>query len=290
MELRDCALKNAKKNKPFSISVFSSVKAISQYTVKEILEMGIDSLWIGYEAEKTGYSKLKGKPVKKLLKELRNNGIVILTSAILGYDYQTPKIIKKEFNELMKLKPTYAQFLLYGPVPGTPLYERVIKNDLLLEKYKDVNTYCHHSDGFTFVTKHPRMTPDELEELQEWCFKEDFKRLGPSIFRSIETRLLGYNKHQKAKSKFLRKKANRWARSIRKSYPNFLAGRLLAPSKKVKKWIKELEKKVYQEFGKPTIKERLKSIALLGAALWTGFTLKLGLFQHPELEKRTYRM
>ncbi len=30
----------------------------------------------------------------------------------------------------MKLKPSLAQFLIYGPVPGTPFYERIIKENL----------------------------------------------------------------------------------------------------------------------------------------------------------------
>ena len=48
MEFRDCVMKGGKT---LSIFAFSSVKALSQYTVEEILEMGIDGFWIGYEGD-----------------------------------------------------------------------------------------------------------------------------------------------------------------------------------------------------------------------------------------------
>ena len=46
----------------FSVFVFSSVRAISQYTVTEILEMGIDGFWIGYEGTRSGFAKQSGRP------------------------------------------------------------------------------------------------------------------------------------------------------------------------------------------------------------------------------------
>lgn len=44
LEFRDCVLKSGKA---LSIFCFASVRALSMYTVTEILEMGIDGVWIG---------------------------------------------------------------------------------------------------------------------------------------------------------------------------------------------------------------------------------------------------
>ena len=128
MEFRDCVMKGGKT---LSIFAFSSVKALSQYTVEEILEMGIDGFWIGYEGTRSGYAKQQGRPVEDIITEFREHGITILTSMIVGFDYQTPEVVAQELDGLMKLKPALAQFLIYGPVPGTPFYERVIKENLL---------------------------------------------------------------------------------------------------------------------------------------------------------------
>jgi len=87
MEFRDCVIKSGKQ---LSIFAFSSVKALSQYTVEEILEMGIDGFWIGYEGTRSGYAKQQGRPVEDIFNEFRAHGITILSSMILGFDYQTP--------------------------------------------------------------------------------------------------------------------------------------------------------------------------------------------------------
>ena len=47
---------------------------------------------------------------------------------------------------------------------------------------------------------------------------------------------------------------------------------------------------MHAELGSPTLRERLKSVLAVGAALWTGLTLKLDLFQHPKLIRTMYRM
>ena len=132
MEFRDCVMKSGKT---LSIFAFSSIKAISQYTVEEILEMGIDGFWIGYEGTRSGYAKQQGRPVAEILTEFREHGITVLTSMIVGFDYQNPEVVAQELDGLMKLKPALAQFLIYGPVPGTPFYERVIKENLLQDVY-----------------------------------------------------------------------------------------------------------------------------------------------------------
>jgi radical SAM superfamily enzyme YgiQ (UPF0313 family) len=288
MEFRDCVMKGGKT---LSIFAFSSIKALSQYTVEEILEMGIDGFWIGYEGTRSGYAKQQGRPVEDIITEFRAHGITILTSMIVGFDYQNQAVVAQELDGLMKLKPALAQFLIYGPVPGTPFYERVIKDNLLEEVYaKDTDLYYRRGDGFATMVKHPTLSPAEVEELQRWCFQEDFQRLGPSIFRTLEARWLGYQKLKGSANPWLRRKAEFFAKELRTAYPAFLAGRLLGPNAAVRRWIADLERRIHAELGQPALQERLRSVAAVGAALWTGLTLRLNLFQHPKLIRTTYRM
>src|SRR5689334_4676408 len=134
MEFLDCVKKSGKM---LSIFAFSSIKAISQYTVEEILEMGIDGFWIGYEGTRSNYAKQQGRPIADILTEFREHGITVLTSMIVGFDYQNHEVVAQELDGLMRLKPSLAQFLIYGPVPGTPFYERAIKDNLLHEVYTE---------------------------------------------------------------------------------------------------------------------------------------------------------
>jgi radical SAM superfamily enzyme YgiQ (UPF0313 family) len=288
MEFRDCVKKGGKS---LSIFAFSSVKAISQYTVEEILEMGIDGFWIGYEGTRSGYAKQQGRRIDEILTEFREHGITVLTSMILGFDYQNREVVAQELDGLMRLKPSLAQFLIYGPVPGTPFYERVIKDNLLHDVYTEKPELLYRrADGFTTVIKHPTLSAEEIEEIQRWCFEQDFQRLGPSIFRVLESRLLGYQKLKHSPNPFLRQKAEHYAKELRAAYPVFLAGRLLGPNQTVRRWIGDLEKKIYGELGEPRGVMRAKALLAVGAALWTGLTLKLNLFQHPKLTRTAYRM
>jgi len=288
MEFRDCVMKGGKT---LSIFAFSSIKAISQYTVEEILEMGIDGFWIGYEGTRSGYAKQQGRPVGEILNEFRQHGITVLTSMIVGFDYQNQEVVAQEFDGLMKLKPSLAQFLIYGPVPGTPFYERIMKENLLHDVYiKNPERMYRRADGFTTMIKHPTLSPEQIEGIQSWCFEQDFQRLGPSIFRVLESRLLGYQKLKNSPNVFLRQKAQHYAKELRAAYPVFLAGRLLGPNRTIRRWIGTLEKNIHKELGNARSPERFRSVMAVGAALWTGLTLKLNLFQHPKLTRTMYRM
>jgi len=288
MQFRDCVLAGGR---PVSIFVFSSVRAISQYTVQEILEMGIDGVWIGYEGTRSGYSKQSGKPVQELIRELRENGIAVLTSMIVGFDYQTPEVISQELDGLMDLRPELAQFLIYSPPPGTPFYDRVMSQGLMRRKYvEDVDKRWHDGCGFKSIVKHPTMSSSEIEGAQRWCFEQDFQRLGPSIYRFVEMWFVRYKKWSGSSSNFLRKKAASQAKDLRKAYLMFLVGRLLGPNSYVRSWIRELEYKVRAELGTPTMAERLMSLIALGAAAWTALKLRLDIFQHPRLGRVSFRM
>jgi hypothetical protein len=87
----------------------------------------------------------------------------------------------------------------------------------------------------------------------------------------------------------LREKADFYAKELRAAYPAFLAGRLLGPNAAVRRWIGDLEKRIHAELGDPVPAQRFQSVLAVGAALWTGLTLKLDLFQHPKLVRTAYR-
>ena len=288
MEFRDCVIKSGKT---LSIFAFSSIKAISQYKVEEILEMGIDGFWIGYEGTRSNYAKQQGRPVEEIFTEFREHGITILASMIVGFDYQNQEVVAQALDGLMKLKPALGQYLIYGPVPGTPFYERIIKENLLNDVYtNDKELFYRRADGFRTMIKHPTLSAEQIEDIQTWCFEQDFQRLGPSIYRVLEGRFLGYLKLKDSPNPVLRQKAQYFAKELRYAYPVFLPGRLFGPNATVRKWIGDLERRLHAELGRPTFKESFKSVMAIGAAAWTAFTLKFDLFQHPKLQRTAYRL
>ena len=288
LQFRDEVLKSGKT---ISMFVFASIRAISQFKIEEIVEMGIDGLWIGYEGSRSGYQKQKGRDPGELFRELKRNGISILASMIVGMPYQDAPIVQEELDGLLELEPDLCQFLIYGPTPGTPFFEKVKQDGLMHEHLlADPELYYKTCDGFSAMVKHPLLSAQEIEEQQRDCFRQDFQRLGPTLFRSIDTWFRGYRTLRESDNPALRRKAERLARETRKAYAIFLPGRLFGPNRKVRQWIARLEREIHTALGQPTWSERLTSIAAVGAAALTSLKLRLGLFEDPKLVKHVYRL
>src|SRR5208283_1463204 len=58
----------------------------------------------------------------------------------------------------------------------------------------------------------------------------------------------------------------------------------------VRRWIGDLERRIHAELGSPAFAERFKSVLAVGAAMWTGLTLKFDFLQHPKLMRTAYRL
>ena len=110
--------------KSWTFNIFSSANAIAKYTYEELVEIGIASIWLGLESPHSNYSKLDGADTLKLTRELREHGIVLLGSTIIGLEHHTPENINEEIEHAIAHETDLHQFMLYTPVPGTPLYPR----------------------------------------------------------------------------------------------------------------------------------------------------------------------
>ena len=88
--------------KAWSLYVFSSANAITQYTMRELVELGVSWIWMGLESPRSSYTKLKGADTIALTKELRRHGIKLLGSTIVGLEHHTPENIEAEIEHAIK--------------------------------------------------------------------------------------------------------------------------------------------------------------------------------------------
>ncbi|MDA9101065.1 hypothetical protein N9K06_00165 [Omnitrophica bacterium] len=274
---------------PPCMFVFGSIKALSQYTITELLEMGVTGVWIGYEGTRSGYAKQEGCDPRELFKEFRDHGIHILASFVIGFDYQDEKVIEGELNDLLELTPTFTQILIYGPTPGTPFYDRVMQEKrLCTELTEDRDLYYKKCTGFYGMVKHPSLSSAQLEQIQSNCFRKDFEKLGPSIVRSVEAWWKGYFKLVDDPNPLLRKRAEIYCQDILNAMPMFLAARLLGPSKEARQRADRLYREIRKVWKTNPVKHHMESWIALGAAVWTGICLKYGWFQHPKGVRMQY--
>ena len=122
--------------KSWELSVFASANAIRKYTMQELVELGVSWVWMGLESPKSSYSKLQGTDIGQLTRELREHGIRVQGSTIIGLEHHTPDNIVEEIESAVDYQTDFHQFMLYTPVPGTPLYQEMADQGRLL---KDVD-------------------------------------------------------------------------------------------------------------------------------------------------------
>src|ERR1035441_3521581 len=96
------------------------------------------------------------------------------------------------------------QFMLYTPVPGTPLYSEMAEQGRLL----DVNMPdIHGQHAFNF--QHAAISREQSTTLLNGAFQRDFERNGPSLFRICRTTFTGYMRYKNHPDRRIRE---RWQR------------------------------------------------------------------------------
>ncbi|MBN1655215.1 MAG: hypothetical protein JXA30_15710 [Deltaproteobacteria bacterium] len=248
---------------PLSLGIFSSVKALSQYTASELVEMGVERVWIGYEAKGAGYNKMKGRSYRELFTDLHNHGICVLASMIIGYDYQTKEIIMEEFDEFMSLRPSISQFLILGGSIGTPLHARLAAER---RHIPEVENDYRAQDGFVAGHTRPYISAEEINSLIRSLAKEEFRRLGPTIFRLVDDFMTGYENLKDHPNERIRAKAQRYLRDARLCRPYLLPGKKYLPPS-LHAWIDGLYERLNKAAGEPLFAEQLVAKSA-PAVLW----------------------
>ena len=183
-------MKEAKKS--WALSVFASANAIRKYTMQELVELGVSWLWMGLESPQAGYSKLQGSDTRELTRELRAHGIRVQGSTIIGLEHHTPENILSEIEHAVSHDTDFHQFMLYTPVPGTPLYEQMAHEGRLLTdvEYADVH------GQFKFNFQHAAISRDDSKRFLDLAFWRDFEANGPSLYRISRTLLAGWKRYK----------------------------------------------------------------------------------------------
>jgi radical SAM superfamily enzyme YgiQ (UPF0313 family) len=201
------------KGKAWSLYVFSSANAISKYKMRELVELGVAWIWMGLEAKQSAYSKLKGADTVKLTKDLQAHGIGVLGSTIVGLEHHTPENIQSEIEHAVAHDTDFHQFMLYTPVPGTPLYAEMASEGRLIDvDLADI----HGQDRFNF--EHAAMPRESSKRWLDWAFRRDYEKNGPSVYRLAKTMMEGWKRYHNDPDPRVRQRYRRSGRDLRQSY------------------------------------------------------------------------
>jgi len=179
-------------NKSWSLYVFSSANAIRKYNIRQLIELGIEWIWIGLESTGNGYQKLKGTDTRALAAELQSHGIRVHGSTIIGLEHHTPGNIDEVIDHAISHETVFHQFMLYTPVPGTPLYREVLDEGRLLD---DVDLADIHGQ-YKFNFRHAAISRDESKVFLDRAFRRDFDVNGPSLYRLMANMMTAWRRYR----------------------------------------------------------------------------------------------
>jgi radical SAM superfamily enzyme YgiQ (UPF0313 family) len=201
-------------NKAWALYVFSSINAIRKYTMEELVQLGVSWIWVGLESPKSSYAKLKDADTRAIAAELRQHGIKLLGSTIVGLEHHTPQNIEQEIEYAVSHCTDFHQFMLYTPVPGTPLFFQMQAEGRMLD---GIDLADIHGQ-FKFNFQHAAISREESKRFLDWAFRHDFEKNGPSLFRICETLFNGWKRYHEHPDARIRARFAHEARKLRSTY------------------------------------------------------------------------
>ena len=160
----------------------SRANTMSERLAKALRKAGCHSIYVGVESatQKTLDFIKKGITIDQVIRAfriLRETGFNTVATFILGIPGETKELIMKTIRFAKKLKPTFAQFTIFTPYPGTEAYNMAVREGWLITR--DWSKF----DTLTPVMKLPGLSPKDLRMLLSRAYLSFY--LAPSYIVEI---------------------------------------------------------------------------------------------------------
>ena len=168
----------------------------------ELLELaqksGCNGVLIGFESFSQDSLKTAGKNFnevaryKELVANIKKYRIMVNGCFILGMDGDTKESLKAIPERVNEMGLNLARFSILTPTPGSELYKKLLSEGRILST--DWSEYTMHKS----VYKPKNMTPEELEEIYRWVWKETYsyrnilKRVKRIPSKGISAKFIGF--------------------------------------------------------------------------------------------------
>ena len=177
--------------KVWSMYVFSSANALRKYDMRQLVELGVSWVWMGFESNESGYRKLRDSDTVTLTRELQSHGIRVQGSTIVGMEHHTPENIRAEIERAVAHDADCHQFMEYTPLPGTPLHAQMQEQGRMLEGMDLADMHGQYKFNF----RHEHIARDDSKTWLDFAFQRDFAVNGPSLYRMVRTMYEGWKRY-----------------------------------------------------------------------------------------------
>jgi len=273
-----------KHGKAWSMYVFSSANALRKYTMRQLVELGVTWVWMGFESEQAGYTKLRHADTVTLTRELQSHGIRVQGSTIIGMEHHNPDNMREEIAQAVSHDADCHQFMLYTPIPGTPLHAQMENEGRMLS---GVDLADIHGQ-FKFNFEHEHIAHDDSKSWLDLAFQHDYEVNGPSLYRMMRTMYEGWKRYGQDSNARVRARVAAEANNLKRGYGAALWAmeRYLRDSNRaVSERIAELRTRMESEFG---VLSRVIDRAVGPLLLWSARRESLAYPEGRPLEPQTF--
>ena len=235
--------------KDWALFVFSSARVIRSYTMEQLVRLGISWVWMGLEGEDSRYAKLSGVDTRALVDELQSHGIRVMGSTIIGLEDHTPENIEDAIEHAVRHDTVFHQFMLYTPIPGTPLYAEHQRRGTLLSERELPLADAHGQYRFNY--RHPHIPAGQETEMLRRAFVRDFEENGPSLARLIRVMLTGWQRYRNHPDPCVRNRIDREVKPLRTTYAAALWGMRASfrGNRRMRRKLDAILEDLYRTFG-----------------------------------------
>jgi hypothetical protein len=236
-------------DKAWSFYVFSSANILRNYSIEQLVSLGVSWVWMGLEGEQSQYVKLRGIDTPQLVRSLQSHGIRVLGSTIIGLEDHTPANIDRAIDYAVKHDTDFHQFMLYTPLPGTPLHAQLSAQGVMKSEQEYELADAHGQ--FKFNYHHPHLTDGQEAELLLRAFQRDFEVNGPSLARVVRTTLAGWKRYKHHSDARVLRRFTWEAGELASTFPAMIAAtkRYYRKVPNIYARMSRLLRELYQEYG-----------------------------------------
>jgi hypothetical protein len=202
--------------KSWALSVFSSARVLKSYTMDQLVGLGISWVWMGLEGRESKYGKLSGVDTHDLVRSLEAHGVRVLGSTIIGLEEHRPEDMEEVINWAASHDTVFHQFMLYTPIPGTPLYKQHKEEGTLVSDQELAPADTHGQ--YRFKHRHAHIPAGDETALLLRAFQRDFEVNGPSLLRLFRVTLMGLKRYKDHGDARIRARFLREAKSLGDTY------------------------------------------------------------------------
>ena len=199
-------------DKSWALYVFSSANVLKSYTIDQLVSLGISWVWMGLEGKQSRYAKLANADTHTLVKTLQSHGIRVLGSTIIGLEEHNADNLGEAIEYAVSHDTEFHQFMLYTPIPGTPLWDEMAAADRLTDPEHEQTADAHGQLRFNY--RHGQLAPGEETRFLLQAFERDFEVNGPSVIRVARTTLAGWRRHRRHPAPRVRRRFEREAKGL----------------------------------------------------------------------------